>query len=65
MNFVLTIVLLLAGADARLANAVKAGDKAAVQALLQQRIDVNAPKAMDDGVALGSPFRMTRNSSTA
>ena len=35
----------LAGADARLAKAVKAGDKAAVQALLQQRIDVNVPES--------------------
>jgi ankyrin repeat protein len=36
---------LAAGADARLAQAVKAGDKAAIQTLLQQRVDVNAPEA--------------------
>ena len=44
MNFVLAIVLLMAVADARLASAVRTGDKAAIQALLQQRVDVNAPE---------------------
>ena len=34
-----------AGADARLVDAVKAADKAAVRALLDQRVDVNAPEA--------------------
>ena len=46
MSIVLAIVLaVFAGAaDARLAQAVKAGDRAAVQTLLQQRVDVNAPE---------------------
>ena len=34
-----------AGADARLVDAVKAADKPAVRALLEQRVDVNAPEA--------------------
>src|SRR4051812_34011414 len=38
------LALLAAGVDARLANAVKAGDRATVQTLLQQRVDVNAPE---------------------
>jgi ankyrin repeat protein len=33
------------GADARLSTAVKSGDKAAIQALLQQKVDVNGPEA--------------------
>ena len=46
MTMILAIMLaaLAPGADARLAQAAKAGDKAAVQALLQQRVDVNAPE---------------------
>src|ERR1700704_5738600 len=48
MSIVLAILLAVAGgasgADARLASAVKSGDKAAVQTLLQQRVDVNAPE---------------------
>src|SRR5262245_58474422 len=32
------------GADAKLATAVKAGDKATIQTLLQQRVDVNVPE---------------------
>ena len=53
MTAVLAILLamLAAGADAKLAVAVKTGDKAAVQALLQQRVDVNAPEA-DGATAL-------------
>jgi uncharacterized protein len=46
MTIVFSIFLLMgalpAGADARLAQAVKAGDHAAIQNLLQQRVDVNA-----------------------
>jgi len=45
MTIVFAILLampLAAGVDAKLAAAVKAGDKAAVQSLLQQRVDVNA-----------------------
>ena len=49
MTFALAILLatgaLGAGADAKLSQAVKAGDKAAVQTLLQQRVDVNAAEA--------------------
>jgi ankyrin repeat protein len=41
----LLLVAVAPGADARLAQAVKSRDNAAVQALLQQRIDVNAPEA--------------------
>lgn len=44
----LLLALLLftgAGADARLSTAVKSGDKAAIQLLLQQRVDVNVPEA--------------------
>ena len=49
MSIISAIVLSLlsmaaAGTDARLAQAVKSGDKAAVQTLLQQRVDVNAPE---------------------
>src|SRR5215831_4443577 len=44
MNFVLAVVLLVAAADARLASAVRTGDKAAIQTLLQQRVDVNVPE---------------------
>jgi ankyrin repeat protein len=48
MTFLLTILLSIAGAaagaDAKLALAVKAGDKTAVQSLLQQRVDVNVPE---------------------
>ncbi len=44
MTIILMIMLaaFAAGVDARLAQAVKAGDKATVQTLLQQRVDVNA-----------------------
>jgi uncharacterized protein len=44
MTIILAMMLaaLAAGADAKLALAVKAGDKAAIQMLLQQRVDVNA-----------------------
>jgi uncharacterized protein len=47
MMMILTMMLAVfaaapAGADARLAQAAKAGDKVAVQTLLQQRVDVNA-----------------------
>jgi ankyrin repeat protein len=48
MTFLLAILLLAgtpAGADARLSSAVKAGDKAAIKALLQQHVDVNAAEA--------------------
>jgi ankyrin repeat protein len=47
MMLLLAILLFMGapGAEARLATAVKSGDKAAIQALLQQRIDVNAPEA--------------------
>ena len=49
MTIVLAILLSMAaagaGADPKLAIAVKTGDKAAVQNLLQQRVDVNAPGA--------------------
>jgi ankyrin repeat protein len=47
MMIVLAMMLaaLAPGADAKLAAAVKSGDKAAVQTLLQQRVDVNAPEA--------------------
>ena len=47
MTIILSIALALlaAGADAKLAQAVKAGDKAAVQTLLQLRVDVNAAEA--------------------
>jgi ankyrin repeat protein len=38
------LAALAAGADAKLAQAVKAGDKAAVQTLLQRRVDVNVPE---------------------
>src|SRR5215831_4050280 len=34
-----------AGGDARLVQAVKAGDKATVSTLLQQKVDVNVPEA--------------------
>jgi len=44
MSLFLAILLAAGGADARLAAAVKSGDKAAVQTLLQQRVDVNAPE---------------------
>jgi len=46
MTIVLVILLATfsAGTDAKLALAVKAGDKTAVQTLLQQRVDVNAPE---------------------
>jgi ankyrin repeat protein len=44
MSLILAILLATAGADARLAAAVKSGDKAAVQSLLQQRVDVNTPE---------------------
>lgn len=44
MSLFLAIIIAIAGADARLATAVKSGDKAAVQTLLQQRVDVNAPE---------------------
>jgi ankyrin repeat protein len=39
------LAALAPGADARLATAVKTGDKAAVQTLLQQRVNVNTPEA--------------------
>jgi len=42
MLLALMLAAFAAGADAKLAVAVKAGDKAAVQALLKQRVDVNA-----------------------
>ena len=45
MSFFLALLLAVGGVDARLATAVKSGDKAAVQTLLQQRVDVNAPEA--------------------
>src|SRR5262245_66496743 len=41
-SILLTTVLLAPAGDEKLAQAVKAGDKAAIQALLQQRVDVNA-----------------------
>jgi len=46
MSIILAIALaaFAGAADAKLAQAVKAGDKAAVQTLLQQRVDVNAPE---------------------
>jgi hypothetical protein len=44
MSLFLAILLAAGVADARLATAVKSGDKAAVQTLLQQRVDVNAPE---------------------
>ena len=48
MTIVLAILLSMAaagaGADPKLAIAVKTGDKAAVENLLQQRVDVNAPE---------------------
>ena len=48
MTTVLAILLgiagFAAGADAKVALAVKAGDKAAIQSLLQQRVDVNVPE---------------------
>src|SRR4029077_13575798 len=44
MSLLLAILLAAGAADARLATAVKSGDKAAVQTLLQQRVDVNAPE---------------------
>src|SRR5262249_36339128 len=46
MTIILTMMLaaFAAGADAKLALAVKAGDKAAIQMLLQQRVDVNEPE---------------------
>ena len=37
--------LFAASLDVRLVDAVKKSDKAAIRALLQQRIDVNAPEA--------------------
>jgi ankyrin repeat protein len=40
----LMLAVFAAGADAKLAQAVKAGDTATVQSLLQQRVDVNAPE---------------------
>jgi ankyrin repeat protein len=42
--FAMLLAGLAAAADARLAVAVKTGDAAAVQALLKQRVDVNAPE---------------------
>src|SRR6185436_5740105 len=47
MSIILAIALaaFAGAADAKLAQAIKAGDKAAVQTLLQQRVDVNAPEA--------------------
>src|SRR5262247_2924554 len=47
MMIVLALMLaaLAPGADAKLAVAVKAGDKATIQTLLQQRVEVNAPEA--------------------
>jgi ankyrin repeat protein len=45
MMLLLALLLFAGVADARLSAAVKSGDKAAVQALLQQRVDVNAPEA--------------------
>jgi len=46
MTFVVAIMLaaVAAGVDAKLALAVKTGDKAAFHALLQQHVDVNAPE---------------------
>ena len=43
---IILAVLLAAGAvgDAKLALAIKTGDKAAIQTLLQQRVDVNVPE---------------------
>jgi ankyrin repeat protein len=40
----LMLAVFAAGADAKLAQAVKAGDATAIQSLLQQRVDVNAPE---------------------
>jgi len=46
MTIILAVLLAAAAAagDAKLAVAVKTGDKAAVQMLLQQRVDVNVPE---------------------
>src|SRR5437867_3359132 len=54
MTTILAIMLaaLAAGADAKLAIAVKAGDQAAVQTLLQQRVDVNAKESWHGETAL-------------
>ena len=45
------IVSLLAGADTRLADAAKTMDPAAIRALIQKHIDVNAPQ-IDGSTAL-------------
>jgi ankyrin repeat protein len=47
MTIILALMIagLAGGVDAKLAQAVKSGDKAAVQTLLQQRVDVNAPES--------------------
>ena len=45
--FVAPVVLVMSGAaaaDSPLSDAVKRGDHAAVRALIQQRVDVNAPE---------------------
>jgi ankyrin repeat protein len=72
MMLLLALLLAGAGADARLSTAVKSGDKAAIQALLQQKVDVNVPEAdgttalhwavrNDDGALVDQLIRLGAN----
>jgi len=64
MTIILAMMLaaVAAGADAKLALAVKAGDKAAIQMLLQQRVDVMRLKWMAQRHCIGPCEMTTANS---